>query len=210
MFIPMKSGVTRPYRQTARARAAEERTERILGAALDLYAESSLDQLTLAAVAERAGVGLQTVIRRVGTKDGLVAAVNAWIGPQVERLLGPPPAGDPDEVAAATGRVYERWGAVIGRSLLEEHASAERRAAAEAGRAAHRQWVSAAFADHLFALPPAPRRTVRAQLVALTGVELWLVLARDEGLSGKDTRAVVADLIRSVLGTTTSRKATPR
>jgi AcrR family transcriptional regulator len=206
----MKEQSTRPYRQTARAAAAQERTERILQAALDLYVDTPLDQLTLAAVADRAGVGLQTLIRRVGTKDGLVAAVNAWLGPQVAALLGEPPAGDVDEVAAATGRVYERWGAVIGRSLREEEASDERRAAAEAGRDAHRRWIAAAFAGELDALPPARRRVVRAQLVALTGVELWLVLTRGEKLSPKDTREVVADLLRSALGTPTSRRTEPR
>jgi AcrR family transcriptional regulator len=210
----MKSAEVRPYRQTARAQAAEERTERILQAALDLYAEASLDQLPLAAVAERAGVGLQTLIRRVGTKDGLVAAVNAWIGPQVAAVLGPPPAGDADEtcagVATATGRVYERWGAVIGRSLLEEQSSVDRRAAAEAGRDAHRQWVAAAFAGELAALPPARRRIVRAQLVGLSGVELWLVLTRSESLAPAEARTVVADLLRSALGTTTPRRAPKR
>ena len=208
----MNSQATRSYRQTARAQAAEERTERILQAALDLYAETPLDQVTLAAVAERAGVGLQTLIRRVGTKDGLVAAVGAWIGPQIAALRGDAPAGDPDEVAAATGRIYERWGAVTWRSLLEEESSAEHRARAEAGREAHRSWVAAAFADDLARLPAGRRRVLLAQLVALTGVELWLVLTRDEKLSPKEARTVVAGLLRSALttalGTTTSRKAT--
>jgi AcrR family transcriptional regulator len=203
----MKQEASRPYRQTARARAAEERTERILHATLDLYAETPLDQITLAAVAERAGVGLQTLIRRVGTKDGLVAAVSAWIGPQVAALRGDPPAGDPDEVAAATGRIYERWGAVTWRSLLEEESSAEHRARAEGGREAHRSWIAEAFADELAALPAARRRVVLAQLVALTGVELWRVLTRDERLTPTEARAVVADLLRSALGTTTTRRA---
>src|SRR5215212_3887747 len=93
---------SRPYRQRRRAEAAEANTERILQAALDLFVERPFDQITLGAVAERAGVGLQTVIRRVGTKDGLVRATNEWAGRQVQETRGEPPAGgDPRAVAEA-------------------------------------------------------------------------------------------------------------
>ena len=58
---------TRPYTQRRRAEAAEANTERILQAALDLFEERPWGQITFAAVAERAGVGTQTVIRRFQT-----------------------------------------------------------------------------------------------------------------------------------------------
>src|SRR5438874_3100195 len=105
----MKAAV-RPYHQRTRAAGAEANTERILRAAHDLFLERPFDQVTLAAVAERAGVGLQTLIRRVGTKDGLARAVNAWIEPQVAADRGAPDSADPAQVAAAIARHYERWG----------------------------------------------------------------------------------------------------
>src|SRR6476646_5369916 len=116
---------TRAYHQTRRAAEAEANTERILRAAHDLFLERSFDQITLAAVAERAGVGVQTLIRRVGTKDGLARAVNAWVGPQVEADRGEAAAtgGDPAAVAAAIARHYERWGDSADRMLRQEHAS---------------------------------------------------------------------------------------
>jgi hypothetical protein len=40
---------------------------------------------------------------------------------------------------------------------------------------------------------------VRAQLIAVCGVELWLVLRRDVGLSADETRDTVADLIRKII-----------
>ena len=48
---------TRPYRQGRRAEAAEARTEAIREAALDAFMAKPFDQITLAEVAERAGVG---------------------------------------------------------------------------------------------------------------------------------------------------------
>jgi AcrR family transcriptional regulator len=196
----MKEGTThRPYRQRRRAEAAEANTERILQAALDLFLERPWDQITLAAVAERAGVGLQTLIRRVGTKDGLSRAVNEWVRPQVAATRGEPASADPREVAAALARHYERWGAAADRTLRQEDASPSLAAAAAGGRRAHREWLESAFAEPLAARSPAERTNLLARLIGVCGVELWLVLRRDAGLSVDAARAAVADLIAACL-----------
>src|SRR5262245_20441343 len=137
----------RPYRQRSRAAAAEANTERIMRAAVELFVEVPFEQLTLAAVAERAGVGLQTVIRRVGTKDGLVRAVGDWVGPQIMASRGRPSSLDPAAVAAAVASQYERWGAFIERTVRQEDVSPALAAGAQGGRDAHRAWVQDVFAD---------------------------------------------------------------
>src|SRR4051794_35545569 len=104
---------TRTYTQGRRAEAAQEKTERILQAAVELYAERPFDQITLADVAERAGVGLQPLIRRVRTKDGLVHAVGEWMRGRVIGARGEPDGSDPAAVAAALQRQYEAWGEMI-------------------------------------------------------------------------------------------------
>jgi AcrR family transcriptional regulator len=189
----------RPYRQQQRAAQAEANTERILQAAFDLFLERPLDQITLAAVADRAGVGLQTLIRRVGTKEGLVRAVNDWVGPQVEADRGAPVSADPNAVAAAVARHYQRWGDSADRMLRQADASPALAEAAEGGRRAHREWIEAAFHDFLAPLDVDARRRLLARLVAVCGVELWLVLRRDGGLSVSEARDAVADLIAGSL-----------
>jgi len=190
---------SRPYRQRRRAEAAEANTERILQAGLDLFLERPWDQITLAAVAERAGVGVQTLIRRVDTKDGLSRAVNDWVGPQVAATRGGPDSPDPHVVAAALARHYERWGAATDRTLRQEDASPSLAAAAAAGRRAHREWLEAAFAAPLAARSGAARTDLLARLIGVCGVELWLVLRRDAGLSVDAARSAVADLIAACL-----------
>jgi AcrR family transcriptional regulator len=192
-------GATRAYRQRRRAAEAEANTERILQAAFELFLERPFDQLTLAGVAERAGVGLQTVIRRVGTKDGLARAVTAWNAPRVEAERGAPVSAAPATVAAAVARVYERWGEATDRMLRQEDASPALAEAAAAGRVAHRAWIETAFAEVLEPLAPAARRRVLAQLIGVCGVELWLVLRRDAALSADVARDAVAGLIAAVL-----------
>ncbi len=180
---------TRTYQQQARAEAAEARTESILRAAMELFAERPFDQITLAAVAERAGVGLQTLIRRVGTKDGLVRAVAAA---NQERIAGTrgDPGPDPEAVAASLMAFYEQWGALTDRMLRLQDSSPALAEAAAAGRADHRAFIERNFPG----LPP--ERT--ALLTGVCGVELWLVLRRD--LSAEQTRDAVAHLITSTLG----------
>jgi AcrR family transcriptional regulator len=189
----------RRYRQRRRAAAAEANTERIMQAALDLFLEKPFDQLTLTEVAGRAGVGVQTLIRRVGTKDGLARAVNEWTLPQVVATRGEPVTSDPREVAAALARHYERWGAIADRMLRQEDAAPALADAAAGGRRAHREWVETAFADVLSPLDDAARKQLLARLIGVCGVELWLVLRRDGGLSAGDARDAVAGLIAASL-----------
>ena len=185
---------SRLYRQRRRAEAAEANTERILQSALDLFAERPLDQITLAAVAERAGVGLQTLIRRVGTKDGLSRAVNEWVTPQVAAARGEPASWtrvrSPPRSSATTSA-----GRIADRMLRLQDASPAMAEAAAGGRRAHREWIAAAFAEQLDALAPAARANLLARLIGVCGVELWLVLRRDANLSAGDARDAVADLI---------------
>jgi AcrR family transcriptional regulator len=193
------SAATRPYRQRQRAARAEANTERILRASYELFLERPFEQITLAAVAERAGVGLQTVIRRVGTKDGLARATNAWVVPQLAGDRGEPGSADPHAVAAAMARHYERWGDATERMMRQADASPALAEAAAAGRRAHREWIEAAFAEPLRALHPDERRRRVARLAAVCGVELWLVLRRDGGLTSSEARDAVADLIAASL-----------
>ena len=109
------------------------------------------------------------------------------------------PTADPHAVAAALARQYERWGALTDRTLRQADSSTALAEGAKAGRVAHRAWIEVAFAEAIAARPPAARRALRARLVAVCGVELWLVLRRDEGLSLPAARAAVADLIAACL-----------
>ncbi|MEV4131603.1 hypothetical protein AB0J72_05500 [Dactylosporangium sp. NPDC049742] len=80
---------------------------------------------------------------------------------------------------------------MLERNLTQEDSSPALKANAEGGRAAHRAWLAAAF-------PGLDPRT-SGRLAGVTGVELWLVLTKHEGLSVDDAEATVAMLIRSVI-----------
>src|SRR5579863_2603280 len=75
----------RPYRMVARAQASARTGERILDAAVDVFFEEPSASFSLEEVARRAGVTMQTVIRRFGGREGLLAAAAASESEKVRR-----------------------------------------------------------------------------------------------------------------------------
>ena len=96
----------RPYRMRARAQAAEATAQAIIAAARALFAERPYDQVSLPVIAERAGVTVQTVLRRFGSKEELFAAAAAQRSGQIRADREAAPPGDLTHLVAH----YERWG----------------------------------------------------------------------------------------------------
>ncbi len=122
-----------------RADAARNRTS-LLAAAAELVEQSSVEEVTMAAVARRAGVGKGTVFRRFESREGLMAALldhteAAW---QAAVLSGPPPLGPG---APARDRLV-----AFGHSRIEtglRHAGLIR----AAGQAASRPYAAVSFSS---------------------------------------------------------------
>jgi hypothetical protein len=127
--------------------------------------------------------------------------------PQIQASRGAPPAGEPRAVAEAIARQYEQWGALTDRTLRQEDASPTLGEMAELGRRNHRAWIEATFAEQLDPLAPDERHALRARLVGVTGIELWQVLRRVEGLEPGAATDAVADLIAACLTTTHGRES---
>ncbi|WP_412068896.1 TetR/AcrR family transcriptional regulator [Rubrivirga sp. IMCC43871] len=185
----------RPYRQTARAEAAAQTGRDILAAAAALWRERSLDAITLADIAERAGVSVQTVIRRFGSKDGVIdAGIEARAsGVEAERDAAPV-----DDVAGALDVLlahYEADGDAVVRTLaLEDRLPAAKRIA-DNGRAHHRAWCARVF-GHVLPAPDAADHTARLDaVVAATDLYVWKLLRRDLGRSVEATRAAFDALL---------------
>src|SRR5919204_5155889 len=97
---------SRPYRMVARAESAAATGERILDAAVAVFWELPGQQVSLDEVARRAGVAVQTVIRRFGGRDGLFAAAAERELERVRRQRDEAPIGD---VASAVKVLVEHY-----------------------------------------------------------------------------------------------------
>lgn len=184
----------------ARAAAAQETTRQVLRAAAALLWEKLSPEITLADVAERAGVSVQTILRHFGTREKLLAAAEDFLREEI-RAERRAPEGDIPAAVRAIFDHYELRGDAVLRMLAQEHWNDHIRAINDSGRSQHRQWVEAVFAPQLAARAESERE--RAALVDLlvvaTDVYTWKLLRRDRGLARDEAEAGVKRLIAAIL-----------
>lgn len=182
----------------ARAEAAEETRVRILDAVIGLHMERYHDQVSLEDVAGRAGVTVQTVLRRFGNKERLIEAASEEVRGRVASQRNEAPVGD---VAGAVGNLvdhYEEWGEGVLRLLAQEERVPAFRKATDAGRVLHHEWVERTFAPLLATREGEARRRLLAQLVAVCDVYVWKILSRDLGLSRGQTELALGEMISAL------------
>lgn len=179
----------------ARAEATAETGRRIVAAMLALFAEHPYDHITLDMVARHAGVTLQTVLRRFGSKDRLFVAAGDDARARILAQRGEAPPGDTPGAVRNLFDHYEEWGKSSLRLSQQEDRIPEVAVATREARKAHAAWVSRVFADALRRRRGHARDVMRAQLVALTDVYVWKILRHDRGLSRKAAEHAVIELI---------------
>jgi AcrR family transcriptional regulator len=181
-----------------RADAARNR-ELLLDAAAAMVAELGADEVTMDALAARAGVGKGTVFRRFGSRGGLMAALldhteRAW---QAAVISGPPPLGPG---APPLDRLLALGGSRLHTTL--QHAALIRAAGAEGRRASGAHSFAALHVRHLLAelgvegdLP-----LLAVALLAPLEVPVLEQQVRLDGLPVERVLAGWADLVRRVVG----------
>ncbi len=184
---------------TTRAESAEQTERNILAAAVALWREQEIDDITLQMIAERSGVTVQTVIRRFGSKDGVITACieRDASGIEAQRMTAAP--GDMDQALDDLLAHYERDGDVVLRTLSVENRFPIARVITDEGRRVHRAACARIFADYL---PESDNPGYAARLdacVAATDIFIWKLLRRDLGRSADETRHVMRRLIDGLI-----------
>lgn len=189
----------------ARADAAARTARSIVDATIALWREKALDEITLQEIADRAGVTVQTVLRRFGSREGVIEACLEVRGTGIDAERDAAPVGDIDGAVRALLGHYERDGDAVMRTLALEDKLAAAREIVAVGRMAHRQWCARVFAPYLPAGSASNRDTRLDAFVAATDVYLWKLLRRDLHRSADRTRQVIATLIEGLSSTHRSR-----
>ena len=179
----------------ARAQSAAATGERILDAAVEVFWELPSAEVSLDEVARRAGVSVQTVIRRFGGRDGLLAAAAEREAERVRDQRDEAPVGEVRGAVRVLVEHYEAMGDRVLRLLAEEERSPRLRPIADLGRAYHREWCERVFAPALAGRPGAERRRRLAQLVAICDVYTWKLLRRDAALGRPQTELALVELL---------------
>lgn len=169
----------RPYKMSKRAESAAQTERAIFDAAADLWRERAFSDITLDAIAERAGVSVRTIIRRHGSKEGLyeTGIQNDTADMQAKRDLAE--AGDIEGALDYLLLDYETYGDAVIRTLAVEDQIDAARKVLEAGRKYHRQWCEKVFAPFL---PESDDKNYEQRLtsfVVASDIYLWKLLRRD-------------------------------
>jgi AcrR family transcriptional regulator len=188
---------TRKYTMGARAHAVEETRRRILDALVRLAETRPFAEISLDDVAAGAGVSVQTVLRRFGSRDSLFAEAMDTARANVEAERRTPP-GDVDAAVRNVVDHYEKRGRVALLMLAQEEHDDFARKVTDFGKSLHRTWVRDAFA------PATDDDALLDLLVVATDVYTWKLLRLDRGHSRAVTERRMHRLVGAVLASGTS------
>jgi AcrR family transcriptional regulator len=184
----------------ARAEAAAATQERVLSAAWRQFADKPYDGVRLADIAREAGVTVQTVHARFGTKDAMFLAAWRWrMGPEGERRDAARP-GDVEGAVEVLYDSYDAHGDAALRLLAQEDRITSVREMTTAGRLWHRRWVERTFAPLLEGLDGAERERRLVKLVVATDLLVWKLLRREMALDRTEAERTVIELITAPKG----------
>lgn len=196
----------RAYRQSARAAAAEATGERILDAFAAQLRERWYDEIRLEEVARDAGVTVQTVLRRFGSKERLLDAMHERLGREI-RGRREVRSGDVCGAIDSLVEDYEEVGDLVMRTLAQEDRYPACRKMTDIGRAMHRAWIGKAFEPWLEAMAPEDRRRATDALVVAGDIYVWKLIRKDMKRPVAEYRALVENMCAAAIGVPPERLA---
>jgi AcrR family transcriptional regulator len=182
-----------------RAASTAATGERILDATVEIFWEKPSLQFSLDDIASRAGVTVQTVIRRFGGKDGLIVAAIEREATRVAATRDPARVNTPAEAIRQLVDHYEALGDRVIHMLAEEVRTPALRRVTDTGRQFHREWCERVFQAALSTRTGADRKRRLAELVAVCDVYTWKLLRRDGGLSRRQTELSLLELVEPLM-----------
>lgn len=184
----------------ARARSVEETGERILDSAKELFSRLVFDEVTLKDIADDAGVTVQTVIRRFGSKEDLFTAIAEREGERV--LAEREPLQDEDVTLASAVSVlvahYERDGRTVLNLLSQEARFPLVAEVVATGREMHEEWVRKHCRPVLRGSSGVDRKRQLEAAIAATDLYTWKLLRLDRGLDREEVEKTMLALLEGL------------
>jgi AcrR family transcriptional regulator len=178
---------------TLRDRQKQVARELILQAAADEIVEGGLEQLSLQAVAERAGVSKRTLYNYFDSRETLLAAIGEWSDELTLEMGGYLVPTGLDELPMMVRAVWRTWSAqgAIYEAMLVIEAAANATGISE-GRRARRAALAAAVGTIRPDLSAAACSDVAAVLHAVTSAPVYRRLTTEDGIDIDTATSVIA------------------
>jgi AcrR family transcriptional regulator len=204
--MPTDKAQRRNYQMTKRADTAAATGERLLAAAWEYFGSRPYEEVRLQDIANDAGVTVQTLYLRFGSKDGLLTAAYLWWGTQESAARDTARGKQVAEAIAILFAHYEAHGLAILRMLSQEDRLPAVRSLMDVGREYHRKWVETTFEQFLHGLRKRQRERRLLGMMAATDVLVWKFLRVDMGVERGEAEQIVADMVYSSSANTLSSK----
>jgi AcrR family transcriptional regulator len=191
---------TRAYRQDVRAQQTQANTDRIVSTAVSLVKKTKRTaDITLDDMSRDSGVTVRTILRRFGSRDGVLEAAFGEIKKEFQGYRMPTRPGDVDAAVRTLLDQYERIGDLNMRALEQEQQLPLLHRALTEARRSHREWLEHIFGPQFDSLSPQQREARLTALYAATDVYLWKLLRRDLKLDRRETEEAFLRLVHGVL-----------
>ncbi|MDX8518997.1 TetR/AcrR family transcriptional regulator [Mesorhizobium dulcispinae] len=190
----------RTYNSPMREEKARETHEAILCALFELMdSATAADEISMEAIAQKAGVQRRTVFRHFATKDDLLTAFWPWLNARIGASTTPE---TPKDIIDGPRRAFPRFDmhdAAI-RSSLHSRTGREMRMGTVAGRRAN---FRRALAPAISSLQPADAEKVEALAHLLFSASAWEVLKDYGGLTGAQAGETASWALEVILSAVT-------
>ena len=188
----------RTYNQTARAEAAEATAARIVDAFHAFLQTDWYDDISLERIAKAAGVTVPTVLRRFGSKEGILEGVRERMEREVDarRMVTP---GDVVAIVDVIVNDYEVSAEMVLRVLAQEDRLPALKDLADYGRNQHRIWLTEVFAPQLAGRKPTEKDSILDGLMGALDIYVWKVLRIDRGRTPPEIARYMRLMVKGIL-----------
>lgn len=175
---------------SGRAEQVARNDRKIIDAMAELWLELPMSELTLEKVSQRSGVTVRTILRKFGSRDGLLKACIAHNGEQFTRKRMQVTPGDLPAILDALLEEYEHMGDALIRTLTVEYEFPVTQSLLKKARKFHREWCATVFEPFLPDSASGQYEMILNAFIASTEFYLWKLLRRDLGNSREKCRNI--------------------
>lgn len=181
-----------------RAEQVARNDQKIMDAVASLWLKVPISELTLDKVAENSGVTVRTILRKFGTKEGLLKACMENEGERFTRKRMQVTPGDLPGILSALLEEYEHMGDALIRTLTVEYEYPSTRQLLKKARMVHREWCIKVFEPFLPSESSDSYEKILSAYIAGTEFYLWKLLRRDLNKSAEECRQVFLFTLESL------------
>jgi AcrR family transcriptional regulator len=180
----------RTYSMANRSEQVAANEKKIMETVIELWMHHPVNDITLERVAGLSGVTVRTLLRKYGSKDGLLEACVEYENPGFMERRNGVKAGDIDTALETLLDEYEEMGNGVIRTISVEEEMPFAGKLLDRGRKEHRAWCARVFGPFLPITGDPDYEIQLAALIAVTEIYLWKLLRKDLGHSRADTLRV--------------------